>query len=53
MTLAYHEHECPHCEETTVHHIFRHESEGDTVRFWCSTCEDDVEGTIGEFVHQE
>ena len=48
--LNYHEHECPDCEETTVHHKHCHESEGDEVRFWCEHCNADVNGTIGEYV---
>jgi len=47
MSLAYHEHECPHCGEATTHHTFEHEKEGDDVTFWCRHCERDVEGTIG------
>jgi len=47
MSLAYHEHECPHCGKTTTHHTFEHEQEGDDVKFWCRHCERDVEGTIG------
>jgi predicted RNA-binding Zn-ribbon protein involved in translation (DUF1610 family) len=50
VTLAYHEHECPDCGDTTVHHTFSHESQGDEVEFWCRHCEEDVTGTIGEFV---
>ena len=50
MTLPYHEHECPDCGNTTVHHMLSHESKGDEVDFWCRHCEKDVTGTIGVFV---
>jgi len=49
MTLAHHEHICSECEQATIHHIWHHESEGDTVTFWCTHCEKDVQGTIGSF----
>jgi len=49
VSIQYHEHECPHCGNTTVHHKHPHESEGDEVQFWCQHCEEDVTGKIGEF----
>jgi predicted RNA-binding Zn-ribbon protein involved in translation (DUF1610 family) len=50
ISLPHHEHECPDCGNSTVHHVHDHEQKGDEVKFWCRHCEKDVTGTIGEFV---
>jgi len=49
--IQYHKHVCPGCDDSTIHHVFPHESKGDIVEFWCEHCDKDVNGKIGEYSH--
>jgi hypothetical protein len=50
MTLfSHHRHECTTCGNVAIYHVFDHESEGDIVTAFCSSCDEDTYHRIGAF----